>query len=242
MPGRASPGGAKRERSRAGSHIPETIDEPDPRRRCARAEQAELSFIRRRQAACADDGGADARRRISPRAASIDAAPCAPRWKAPSARATRKAPGAGRTPMRRSRRRRCLFLRRYGPAMCARADNDPARVLAMLSKIGALLPTRDAALGRKPCAAAILDAAGIRLCGEPRGGDRAGRRRAGALGRHGHAGDLRRARGREAHPQRMGARRAPTSEAAVSRRRRSVASTARRSTTGSTRVLSRASC
>ncbi|MGA9602436.1 MAG: strawberry notch family protein, partial [Methylocystis sp.] len=34
-----------------------------------------------------------------------------------------------------------LFLRRYGPAMVARADKDPARVLAMLSKIGALLPS-----------------------------------------------------------------------------------------------------
>nr|WP_245433858.1 strawberry notch family protein [Methylocystis hirsuta] len=34
-----------------------------------------------------------------------------------------------------------LFLRRYGPAMTARAANDPARILAMLSKIGALLPS-----------------------------------------------------------------------------------------------------
>ncbi|MGJ0395378.1 MAG: strawberry notch-like NTP hydrolase domain-containing protein [Methylocystis sp.] len=34
-----------------------------------------------------------------------------------------------------------LFLRRYGPAMAARAGNDPARLLAMLKKIGALLPT-----------------------------------------------------------------------------------------------------
>ncbi|PPD40420.1 MAG: methylase, partial [Methylocystis sp.] len=33
------------------------------------------------------------------------------------------------------------FLRRYGPAMAARAANDPARILAMLSKIGGLLPT-----------------------------------------------------------------------------------------------------
>ena len=34
-----------------------------------------------------------------------------------------------------------LFLRRYGPAMAARAANDPARLLAMLKKIGALLPS-----------------------------------------------------------------------------------------------------
>jgi predicted RNA methylase len=34
-----------------------------------------------------------------------------------------------------------LFLRSYGPAMAARAANDPARFLAMLSKIGGLLPT-----------------------------------------------------------------------------------------------------
>lgn len=35
-----------------------------------------------------------------------------------------------------------LFLRRYGPAMFARANNEPSRVLAMLAKIGALLPTQ----------------------------------------------------------------------------------------------------
>ena len=34
-----------------------------------------------------------------------------------------------------------LFLRRYGPAMFARANREPSRVLAMLSKIGALLPS-----------------------------------------------------------------------------------------------------
>ncbi|MBM3552115.1 MAG: hypothetical protein FJX45_10175 [Alphaproteobacteria bacterium] len=34
-----------------------------------------------------------------------------------------------------------LFLRRYAPAMAARAENNPARILAMLSKIGALLPS-----------------------------------------------------------------------------------------------------
>ena len=34
-----------------------------------------------------------------------------------------------------------LFLRRYGPAIFARANKDPVRVLTMLSKIGALLPT-----------------------------------------------------------------------------------------------------
>jgi hypothetical protein len=34
-----------------------------------------------------------------------------------------------------------LFLRRYGLAMFARAGNDPSRTLAMLSKIGALLPS-----------------------------------------------------------------------------------------------------
>ncbi|AZG79143.1 hypothetical protein EHO51_19460 (plasmid) [Methylocystis rosea] len=33
------------------------------------------------------------------------------------------------------------FLRRYGPAMAARAANDPARLLAMLKKVGALLPS-----------------------------------------------------------------------------------------------------
>jgi hypothetical protein len=34
-----------------------------------------------------------------------------------------------------------LFLRRYGPAMIARANKEPARILAMLLKIGALLPS-----------------------------------------------------------------------------------------------------
>jgi hypothetical protein len=34
-----------------------------------------------------------------------------------------------------------LFLRRYGPAMVTRANKEPSRVLAMLSKIGALLPS-----------------------------------------------------------------------------------------------------
>jgi hypothetical protein len=34
-----------------------------------------------------------------------------------------------------------LFLRRYGPAMIARANKEPARVLSMLSKIGARLPS-----------------------------------------------------------------------------------------------------
>ncbi|MGJ0427311.1 strawberry notch-like NTP hydrolase domain-containing protein [Methylocystis sp.] len=34
-----------------------------------------------------------------------------------------------------------LFSRRYGPAMFARDKNDPARVLSMLKKIGALLPS-----------------------------------------------------------------------------------------------------
>ncbi|MBA3942890.1 MAG: methylase, partial [Sphingopyxis sp.] len=35
-----------------------------------------------------------------------------------------------------------LFLRRYGPAIKARANNEPSRLLTMLSKIGALLPTQ----------------------------------------------------------------------------------------------------
>ncbi|MBM3639828.1 MAG: methylase, partial [Alphaproteobacteria bacterium] len=34
-----------------------------------------------------------------------------------------------------------LFLRRYGPAMATRAANDPARILSMLKKIGAMLPS-----------------------------------------------------------------------------------------------------
>ncbi|KAF0123455.1 MAG: putative methylase/helicase, partial [Methylocystaceae bacterium] len=34
-----------------------------------------------------------------------------------------------------------LFLRRFGPAMVARSANDPARILAMIKKIGALLPS-----------------------------------------------------------------------------------------------------
>jgi len=34
-----------------------------------------------------------------------------------------------------------LFLRRYAPAMVTRAANDPARILAMLKKIGAMLPS-----------------------------------------------------------------------------------------------------
>jgi hypothetical protein len=34
-----------------------------------------------------------------------------------------------------------LFLRRYGPAMVTSANKEPSRVLAMLSKIGALLPS-----------------------------------------------------------------------------------------------------
>nr|WP_246716495.1 MULTISPECIES: strawberry notch family protein [unclassified Methylocystis] len=35
-----------------------------------------------------------------------------------------------------------LFLRRYGPAIKARAQNEPSRILAMLAKIGMLLPTQ----------------------------------------------------------------------------------------------------
>ncbi|RNJ47893.1 strawberry notch-like NTP hydrolase domain-containing protein [Methylocystis hirsuta] len=35
-----------------------------------------------------------------------------------------------------------LFLRRYGPAIFARANNEPSRALAMLVKIGGLLPTQ----------------------------------------------------------------------------------------------------
>jgi len=35
-----------------------------------------------------------------------------------------------------------LFLRRYGPAIFARANNETSRVLAMLAKVGSLLPTQ----------------------------------------------------------------------------------------------------
>ncbi|MBM3578129.1 MAG: hypothetical protein FJX40_10800 [Alphaproteobacteria bacterium] len=35
-----------------------------------------------------------------------------------------------------------LFVRRYGPAIKARAQNEPSRILAMLAKIGVLLPTQ----------------------------------------------------------------------------------------------------
>ena len=74
--------------------------------------------------------------------------------------------------MRRSRRRRCCSCVATGRQSRRALQNDPSRILAMLAKIGTLLPTRDATLGREPCAAAILDAAGIRLCGESRGRDR----------------------------------------------------------------------
>lgn len=45
-------------------------------------------------------------------------------------------------------------------AMFVGAENSPARILAMLSKIGALLPhARNQTLRSKPRAAAVLDAA-----------------------------------------------------------------------------------
>ena len=65
---------------------------------------------------------------------------CAPRWRAPSAPPTPTAPGTGRRPTTPARRRPVLFLRKFGPAMRARAGS-PAAMLPMLAKIAGLLPT-----------------------------------------------------------------------------------------------------
>ena len=88
--------------------------------------------------------------------------------------------------------------------------DDRAREQGAVSRPGYALEDRgaaterDTALGREPFVAAVLDPAGIRLCGEPRCGYWRWRHRARAFRRHGNARDPCRARGRETHPQRMG--------------------------------------
>ena len=135
-----------------------------------------------------------------------------------------------------------LFLRRYGPAMVARANKEPSRVLAMLSKIGALLPSETRRSEESHALqqfstplefayvaslAAGLGAGDIVL--EPSAGT-------------GMLAIYRRARGREAHPQRMGRDPGRSSETAVSDGAARAASTARSCTIASTPVLFRASC
>ena len=85
-----------------------------------------------------------------------------------------------------------LFLRKFGPAMRARAGS-PAAFLAMLGKLAALLPVADPTLRGIPGASAILDADRARLRRRHGCGNHAGRSRAGAIGRHRPARHLRRA-------------------------------------------------
>ena len=135
-----------------------------------------------------------------------------------------------------------LFLRRYGPAMVARANREPSRVLAMLSKIGALLPSETRRSEESHALqqfstplefayvaslAAGLGAGDIVL--EPSAGT-------GMLAIH---AELAR---RETHSQRMGRDPGRSPETAVFRERRSAASTARSCMIASTPVLPLTSC
>jgi hypothetical protein len=75
-----------------------------------------------------------------------------------------------------------LFVRKFGPAMRARAAS-PAAMLPMLAKIASLLPTH-APLGRKRGASAVLDADRPWFRGQRRRGDHAGGHRSGTFDRH----------------------------------------------------------
>ena len=126
---------------------------------------------------------------------------CAPRWRPPSAAPTRKGRGSGRTPTRRSKRRRsCSCANSAAP--CAPGRARGAAMLAMLTRLAERLPsqTRRSEESQHFQQFSTPDHARLR---RRRGGraDR-GRPRPGAVRRHGAAGDLRRARQGAARPQR----------------------------------------
>ena len=86
-----------------------------------------------------------------------------------------------------------LFMQRYGRGMrrtCGAGSDGPRRMLAMLEAVAALEPSHTQALRGAGPAPAVLDAAAARLCRAPGCRDPAGRRRAGTVGRHRHAGGV----------------------------------------------------
>ena len=98
-----------------------------------------------------------------------------------------------------------LFLRKYGAAMRAKAAS-PAAMLPMLAKIASLLPTHTRRSEESASASAVLDADPAWLRRLHRRRDHAGRRRAGAFGRHRPARHPRRDRRRLACSERAGRR------------------------------------
>ena len=92
-----------------------------------------------------------------------------------------------------------LFLRKFGPAMRARA-NAPAALLAMLAKVAALAAVAHPPLGGKPGAAAILHPARARPGGERGRRDHACGSGARTFGRHRSSCDLCRTGRRQAGP------------------------------------------
>ena len=90
-----------------------------------------------------------------------------------------------------------LFLRKFGPAMRARAGT-PAALLGDARQARRLASVADPPLGGEPGVPAILDADRARLCRRRSRRHDCGRSRARALGRHRPARDLRRTRRRHA--------------------------------------------
>ena len=84
-----------------------------------------------------------------------------------------------------------LFLRKFGMAMRTRAGSAAA-MLEMLTRLSRAARVPDKTLGGIRALPAILDAVGARLCRRRSGDADTGRSRARTVGRHRHAGDLRR--------------------------------------------------
>ena len=135
-----------------------------------------------------------------------------------------------------------LFLRRYGPAMVTRANKEPSRVLAMLSKIGALLPSETRRSEESHALQQFSTPLEFAYVASLAAGIWRWRHRARAFRRHGNAGDPCRARGRETHPQRMGRDQGRSPETRCFPERRSAASMARSCMIASTPVLPLTSC
>ncbi len=166
---------------------------------------------------------------------------CARRWRPRSAPAMPRAPGCGRTPTRRSKRRRSCSCANSA-RRCARAPGSAAAMLEMLTRLAARLPTQTRrseesehfqqfstpiTLGFAAAEAAALTPADLVL--EPSAGT--GLLAIFAELRQSAAGTQRDRR----HPRR-------TARAPVPRHRRSPATTPSRSTTGSIRRSGRAWC
>ena len=130
-------------------------------------------------------------RACSGRAAPSTAGRCARRWRRRSAPRMRPAPGPGRTPTKPPRRRRCLFLRKFGRAMRTRAGSAAA-MLDMLTRLGRTAAVADPPFGGKQPLPAILDADRAWASPPPKPLRSRGRSRPRTLGRNGPVGDLRR--------------------------------------------------